>query len=468
MKPETKNRPQIRNNAGMGKLVILIVVVGIILAVLLVVGILPRIGRKQELDKMHEETTGAVPVVRTIVADPAKESESIVLPANIGAIQYTTIYARVDGYLKSRLVDIGDHVKNGQLLAVIDTPTIDQQLEQGRADLMRAKATLETNIADNKEAIAQELTAEANLVKAKTNFDYASITASRWQNLCARGAVSQQSRDEKVRFLDTTNAEVRSNQADVQAAKAKVVASVSKIAEAKAEVRAKDAEVKKLVAEQGFQKVTAPFEGVITERKVDAGALITQGSQTTALELFQLAKIDRLRIYVSVPQRIARYMHTGVLADVIVPEFPERKFIGKVTNTSGGLDPSTRTRQTEIQIDNADHALLPGMYAEIKLSGARDGNWIKVPGTTIVTRPNGQYVIVVKDGKAVYKAVTIGRDYGDAVEIRVGLNDGDHVVISPNDELRDGEAVQEKPFVDENPILNPLQVKSPAPADTGH
>jgi RND family efflux transporter MFP subunit len=315
---------------------------------------------------------------------------------------------------------------------------------------------LDSSIADNKQAIAQEVASEAEVIKAKSNYDYATITASRWQNLCARGAVSQQSRDEKVRTLDTTNAQVKVDEADVKATKAKVVATVSKIAESRAEILAKEAEVRKLKAEQGFQKVTAPFEGVITERKIDPGALITQGSQSSNLELFQLAKIDRLRIYVSVPQRISRYMHNGVLADVIVPEFPERKFIGKVTNTSGGLDPSTRTRQTEIQIDNHDHALLPGMYAEIKLTGARDGTWIKVPGTTIVTRPSGQYVVVVKDGKVQYRKVTIGRDYGDSLELRVGLNDGDHVAVSPNDELVDGEAVQEKPFADDNPITSPL------------
>lgn len=445
-----------RNNRGMGKLLILIIVVAVIIIVLLVVGLLPRLERKKELDRMHAETTGATPIVHTIVADPAKETESIILPANIGAIQYTTIYARVDGYLKSRLVDIGDHVKNGQLLAVIDTPTIDEQLAQARADLQRARATLDTAIADNKEAIAQEVAKEADVVKAKTNYDYASITAARWQNLCARGAVSQQSRDEKVRSLDTTNAQVKVDEADVKAAMAKVVATKSKIAEARAEILAKEAEVRKLVAEQGFQKVTAPFEGVITERKVDPGALITQGSQSSNLELFQLARIDRLRIYVSVPQRIARYMHNGVLADVVVPEFPERKFVGKVTNASGGLDPNTRTRQTEIQVDNPDRVLLPGMYAEIKLTGARDGNWIKVPGTTIVTRPNGQFVVVIKDGKVSYKPVTIGRDFGDAVEVRVGLNAGDHVAVSPNDELQEGEPVREEAYVDDNPVLSPL------------
>jgi len=441
----------------MGRLIILIIVVAVIIIVLLAVGLLPRLNRNKELNRMHEETTGAVPIVHTTVAYAANESESIVLPANIGAIQYTTIYARVDGYLKSRFVDIGDHVKNGQLLAVIDTPTIDEQLAQARADLIRAKATLDTSIADNKQAIAQEVAAEADLIKARSNYDYASITASRWENLCARGAVSQQSRDEKVRSLDTTNAQVSVDVANIKAAKAKVVASASKIAESKAEILAKQAEVRKLVAEQGFQKVTAPFEGVITERKVDPGALITQGSQSSNLELFQLARINRLRIYVSVPQRVARYMHNGVIADVIVPEFPERKFIGKVTNTSGGLDPNTRTRQTEIQIDNPDRVLLPGMYAEIKLTGARDGNWIKVPGTTIVTRPNGQYVVVVQDGKATYKQVTIGRDFGNELEIRVGLKSGDHVAVSPNDELLEGEAVKEEPYIDDNPLVKPKQ-----------
>ena len=435
-----------RNSRGMGRLLVVIIVVLIIAAVLLTIGFLPRVERKKELDKMHAETSGAVPVVRTIIARPARETESLTLPGNIGAIQYTTIYARVDGYLRDRMVDIGDHVKTGQLLARIDTPTIDESLAQARADLARARAGEDKSKAELKESIAKQVTAQAEVEKAKGNVDYATVTATRWQNLAERGAVSFQSRDEKVRLLEAMTADLKASQANLKAAEAQVVASRSQVNETIANVLAKQAEVKRLEAEQGFQRVLAPFDGIITYRKVDPGALITKGSMSESLELFQLAKIDRLRIYVNAPQRVARYLKAGMSAKILVPEFPERNFIGVVTNVSGALDPNTRTRQTEIQIPNPDHALLPGMYGEVNLTGVREEKWIRVPGTTIVTRPDGQYLVIAENGKARYQKVTIGRDFGDEVEIRIGLNGDEHVAVSPNDDIIDGEAVQEIPL----------------------
>lgn len=417
-------------------------VLAVIVVVLFVVGVLPRIERKGELKKMHDETVGAVPVVHTVVAHPAKQTESIMLPGNIGAIQYTTIYARIDGYLKSRLVDIGDQVKTGQLLAEIDTPTTDQKLDQAKADLLEAKAQVDAAEAKLKEAKAKEITAEAAVDKAQANVEYATITAKRWQDMCVRGSVSQQSRDEKVRSLDTTTAELKEQQANVNAAKAQVESAAASVRVAKASVKAQSANVARLVAETNFKRVIAPFDGVITLRKVDPGALITEGSQTSTLELFQMAKIDSLRIYVNAPQRIARYLKAGMKADVSVPEYPDRHFVGTVTNVSGGLDPNTRTRQTEIKIENKDHALLPGMYAEVTMTALREEPWIRVPGTTLVTETDGMYVIVVKDDKVHYQKITIGRDFGNEVEVRTGLSGSEHVVISPSDDLREGEAVQ--------------------------
>jgi RND family efflux transporter MFP subunit len=431
----------------MGKLIIVIIIVVAVAAILLTVGFLPRMARTKELDKMHTETAGAVPLVRTIIAKPAVETESLTLPGNIGAIQYTTIYARVDGYLRDRMVDIGDHVKTGQLLARIDTPTIDESLAQAKADLVRAQANVDKANADYKEAVAKQATAQAEIEKATGNVAYATVTATRWQNLVSRGAVSAQSRDEKVRLLEATSADLKANNSNLKAAEAQVLACKSQIAEAKANVVAKQAEVARITAEQNFQKVVAPFDGIITLRKIDPGALITKGSQSDSLELFQLAKIDRLRIYVNAPQRVARYLKKGMVAQVMVPEYPDGNYKGVVTNISGGLDPNTRTRQTEIQIDNKDHALLPGMYAEVNLTGSREEKWITVPGTTIVTRPEGQYLLIAKDGKAHYQQVTIGRDFGSEVEIRTGLSGNEHVAVSPNDDIIQGEAVKEEPIV---------------------
>lgn len=428
--------------APKSSIAIVLIVLAAIVGVVFVIGVLPRIAQKKELESAHAETVGAIPIVHTIAAKPAAAQETLTLPGNIGAIQYATIFARVDGYLKERTVDIGDKVKAGQLLAVIETPTVDEHLNQTKADLGEAQAALLSSQAQLKEAIAKVATANADIEKCKANNNYAAVTAKRWQNLCVRGAVSQQSRDEKVRSLESTGAELEAAKANEKAAEAQVAAAQSNVKVAQSGVIAKKAAVSRMGAEQGFQRVLAPFDGVITLRKVDPGALITQGSQSSNLELYQMAKIDRLRIYVSVPQRVARYLKTGMTADVLVSEYPDRKFTGVVTNVSGALDPNTRTRQTEIRIDNRDEALLPGMYAQVRITALRDAPWIRVPGTTLVSRPQGQFVVVVRDGKAEYQPITIGRDFGDEVEIKTGLKGDERVVISPTDDLINGEPVK--------------------------
>lgn len=430
------------NKNSLGGIVVFLIVIAVVVAVLFAAGKIPRIEQAAELKKAHAQTVDAVPIVQAITAKPAAGTESVTLPANIGAMQYTTIYARVDGYLMSRLVDIGDHVKAGELIAQIDTPTVDQELNQARADLLEAKAKEKASEADLKEAIAQQGKAAAEVERWKANNDYADLTAKRWKNLAFKGAVSQQSKDEKVRSYEATTADLNAAKEQLSAAKAQVVAAQSNVDVAKAGVFAKQASVDREAAKQSFKFVRAPFDGIITERKVDPGALITQGSQSQNLELYQLAKIEKLRVYVGVPQRIARYLKAGMTADVLVPEFPERKFVGEVTNVSGALDPNTRTRQTEIHIDNADHALLPGMYAEVKITALRDTEWIRVPGTTIVTKPEGLFVVVVKDEKAHYQPVTVGRDFGNEIEIRFGLKGNEQVVVSPSDDLREGDRVE--------------------------
>lgn len=431
---------------GVGGIALFLIVLVLVLGGLFAVGLMPRLERKAELKTMHDETVGAVPLVRTITSHPAEASESITLPGNIDAIQYTTIYARVDGYLDQRLVDIGDSVKRGDLLARIDTPTVDDALDQSKADLLESLAKLDTEKADLKESIAKQATAEAEVERSKANVAYTTVTAKRWQDMCERGTVSQQSRDEKVRSLDVSTAELQAQQANLRAAISAVEAAKANVKQAQANVQAKQADVARLTAEQGFQKVYAPFDGVITARKVDPGALITKGSQSNNLELYQMAKIDALRIYVSCPQRIARYLKTGMQAKVDVPEFPEQTFVGTVTNVSGALDPNTRTRMTEIKVMNPNHSLLPGMYAEVTVSTMRQDPWIRVPGTTIVTRTDGLYVVVIDGGKAHYQPIQIGRDFGDEVEIRVGLKGNEKVIVSPSDDLREGEKVQDEPM----------------------
>jgi RND family efflux transporter MFP subunit len=423
-------------------LFIFLAIIAVVIVAVFFAGLLPKIGQSFELNKEHQETVDAIPNVHVIVAKPAARTESITLPGNIGAMQYATINARVDGYLKTTFVDIGDQVKTGQLLAEIETPTVDQAVAQALAGLQEAQAKLKNEQANLKQAQEKKKAADSEVDKAKADLDYARITASRWENLVERGAVSQQSRDEKVRMLESNTANYQAQKDNERAAVAQVLAAEASVDVAKSAINAKVAEYKKEQAQQSFQKVTAPFDGIITLRKVDPGALITSGSSSTNLELFQLAKVDVLRIYVAVPQRIARFLKAGMDAIVMPSEFPDRNFVGKVTNVSGALDSNTRTRQTEIHVKNPDHALLPGMYAEIKLTTLREAPWIRVPGTTLVVRPNGQFVAVVKDDKVHYQKVTIGRDYGDEVEIREGLKGTEEVVISPSDDLLEGQKVK--------------------------
>ena len=446
--PEQGNAQDKQDGKGSAKkaskphLFIFLGILAVLVVIIFFAGLIPKIFQSADLNKEHQETIDAVPNVHVIIAKPAARTESITLPGNIGAMQYATIYARVDGYLKKRYVDIGDQVKAGQLLAEIETPTVDQSVLQAEAALDESKAKLKNEQANLKQAIAKKKSADAEVDKAKADLDYARITASRWENLVERGAVSQQSRDEKVRLLESNTSNYEAQVDNQKAAVATVVANESTVEMARAGIKAKLADYNKELAQQNFKKVVAPFDGIITLRKVDPGALITSGSTSSTLELFQLAKIDVLRIYVAVPQRVARYLKNGMNADVMPSEFPDRKFIGKVTNVSGALDPNTRTRQTEIHVENKDHALLPGMYAEIKLTTLREAPWIRVPGTTLVVRPNGQYVAVVEGDKVRYQKITIGRDYGDEVEVRTGLKGDEQVVVSPTDDLLEGQKVK--------------------------
>jgi len=445
IKPMSPNQQDPQRSPN--KLFTVLKVVALVFGILFLLGVVPRIFNQYELKRMKEKTSGAIPVVHTIIAKPAPFTESGVLPGNIGAIQYTTIYSRVDGYLLKRFVDIGDFVKTGQLLAVIDTPTIDQELAQAKADLAEAKSQLAAARANLKEAQAKAVASHEQVVRTKVNETYAKVTATRWKNMAAKGAVSLQSRDEKVSSYDAETATVKAAEAEEKAALSAVNSAESQVGVAKAMVVAKDASVKRLEAQQAFKNVIAPFDGVITYRKVDPGALITAGSQSSNLELFQLAKIDTLRIYVNAPQTIARYLKAGQEAVVVVTEFPERTFLGKISNIAGALDPETRTRQTEVRVDNSDHVLLPGMYAQVKITTERPTPWIRIAGTALVARSDGMYVVVVQPGyKAHYQQVAIGRDFGDEVEIQRGLNNNDVVVVSPPVDLREGEQVQPQPL----------------------
>jgi RND family efflux transporter MFP subunit len=319
------------------------------------------------------------------VMHPARSNASrqLTIPGDVQAYVETPIYARTEGYLKRWYVDIGGRVKEGQLLATIDTPEIDQQLKQ----------------------------AEAAQLQAQANLDLAKSTAERWHNLLKSDGVSQQE-------VDTNDAAYKARQADYAAAVANV---------------------DRLKSMQSFQQVTAPFAGVITARDIDIGALITNG---TAKELFKLAQIDIMRVYVNVPEGYSNDMHIGMPAELHIAEFPSRVFRGKVAHTTGAIDTASRTLLTEVQVANPKGELMPGAYAEVTFNISSAEPPLVVPSNTLIFRSAGPQVAVVDSQRAArLRSVTVGRDFGNSLEIVSGLQPSDLVILNPPDSLADGTSV---------------------------
>jgi RND family efflux transporter MFP subunit len=416
------------------------------LAALFFLGLIPRLNNSKDLDRTEAATVKAIRIVHTVTVKPAPFTENGFIPGNISAIQEASIFARVDGYLKTRLIDIGDRVKAGQLIAEIETPTVDAEVAQAKADLAQAHASLASARAKLKEAKAQDQAAQAQVEKAQSDLYLTKVTADRWEKMADGGAVTMQSRDEKVTSYAAQSAQVKSAEAQKAAADQNVASAESDVKLSEATVQAKVASLNRYLATQSFKYVRAPFDGVITYRKVDPGALITSGSQSASQQLFEMAQIEHLRIYIDVPQTISMFLEPGQKAEIHVTEYPGRTFPGLVSNVSGALDQNTRTRQTEVRIENKDHALLPGMYAQVKIQVQRPDKWVSIPGPSLIPLDNGMNVVVVQNNKAHFQKVVIGRDFGDTVEIRAGLNDNDIVVVSPPVDLREGEPVNPVPI----------------------
>ena len=359
------------------------------LAVIVAAGIIPRLKARAALST--ETYDLAVPSVAVIRPQRQAPQEEVVLPANIQPFTDAPIYARTNGYLKRWYIDIGAHVKAGQLLAEIDTPEVDQQLKQARADLQ---------------------TAEANLRLAQ-------ITATRYADLLKTDSVAKQ---------DADNA-----QGNYEARQAAVASA--------------EANVKRLQDLQSFQKIYAPFDGVITARNVDVGSLIDAGSGGgPTRELFHIVAPRILRVYVNVPQKYSREAQPGLKAELVLPDYPGKHFDGKLVRTAGAIDANTRTLLTEVDVDNPKDELLTGAYAELHLLFPRDKGTFMLPVSALMFDSNGMHVATVRDGKhVVLKEVSLGRDYGNQVEVLSGLDDSDQVVVNPPDSLTNGETVRVAP-----------------------
>lgn len=356
-----------------------------IFAGLLISGILERVHTSAAL--RTETADMAVPTISVVSPQRAAPSQEIVLPGNVQPYVTAPIFSRTNGYLQAWYFDIGAHVKKGQLLAVIATPEVDQQLGQSRSNLS---------------------TAEANLRLAE-------ITKNRYQGLLKSNAVSQQDVDNAVGTYNANKSIVEADQANV----------------------------KQLEALQSFEKIYAPFDGIITARNTDVGALVDSGSAGgVKTDLFHLSQVERLRVYVNVPEEYSQATTSGLTAELTLSEFPGKTFTGKLVRTSQAINFETRTLLAEVDVTNPTGKLLSGSYAEVHF---------KVPGTittyilpvdTLLFRKEGLRVAVVKDNKAQLLPVTPGRDFGDTIEILSGLQGNESVMVSPPDSVVNGEKVQ--------------------------
>jgi len=329
----------------------------------------------------------ALPTVAVVRPERTAEAEEVVLPANVQAYISAPIYARTNGYLKKWYADIGAHVKEGQLLAEIETPEVDQQLQQARADLGTAQAS--PHLAEN--------------------------TASRYQDLLKTNSVSQQETDNATGALAANKATVQANQANVN----------------------------RLQQLQSFEKIYAPFTGVITARKTDIGDLIDAGaSGGSKTDLFDIAQPDKLRVYVNVPEAYSQAAKPGLTADLTLAEFPSKRFQGKLVRTAEAIDPASRTLLVEIDVVNPTGVLLTGSYAEVHLKLPAGASSYIVPVNTLLFRKEGLRLAVVSDGKAVLTPVTPGHDFGDRMEIVGGLKGDESIVVNPPDSIISGQPVR--------------------------
>jgi RND family efflux transporter MFP subunit len=380
--------PPRRSNRRTGVIVALIVAAA--LGAGIYYGIASRVGAETALVNATHETS--VPFVSVIHPAANAASTELSLPGDTQAFISTPIYARTSGYLKSWTADIGAHVKAGQLLAEIDTPELDQQLQQAQSELRNAQANLQISEATN----------------------------VRYQKLIATHAVSQEE-------ADTTAADLHSKQALVDSG---------------------EANVRRLEQLQDFEKVYAPFDGVITARGTDIGALI-QANDTR--ELFHLAAVNKLRIYVSVPEVYAPLVHNGDKASLTLDSLPGESFVGTIVRNSDNIDPVTRTLNVEVDVDNPSGRLLPGAYVFVHFKFAATAGSVTVPSNTLLFRSEGPRVGVVRDGHAKLVPVTIGHDYGVSLEVLSGLSAKDNVILDPSDSLTDGAPVQLAPVTTKTP-----------------
>jgi len=415
MTQETAATPTEQKQKSANSIIVRLAGAAVVVIGLVAIGTVPRLARQREALAAVRESPITHPVVSTIHPKAGEPTSSLLLPGNIEPLYNASVYARTEGYLERRNVDIGSKVNAGQVLAVISSPEVDQQLLQARATLAQSDASLQQ--------------AKASLEQAKANAELARLTKERDLPLGSQHAISQQIVDEAVQ---AHNARV----ADVAAAEANITA-------AQANVTANRANVARLMQLQSFEHVVAPFEGVITDRNVERGDLVTTGSAAAGKPIFRIAQSSTLRIQVDVPQSEAVHIQDGQRASIDVKERLGREYTGIVVRNAGSLDSAARTMLTEVQIDNRDGSLLPGMYAQVKFTFTEPHTSLIIPTSSLVIDHSGMHVVTVEENKRIhFVPVVIGRDMGTQVEILRGIQESDTVVASPSDLLHDGQNVE--------------------------
>lgn len=411
---ETLREEQTKVTSSSGVIVKVAGSVAVLLA-LTAIGVFPRLARQRAALAAVREAPATHSVVTILHAKQGEPTSELRLPGNIQPLYSANLYARVDGYLERRNVDIGAKVRSGQVLAVISSPEVDQQLLQARATLAQSEASLQQ--------------ARAALEQAKANAELTRLTKERDLPLGEQHAISQQIVDSAVQSYDA-------RVADVSAATANITA-------AQANVTANQANVSRLEQMQQFERIVAPFDGVITERNVERGDLVSTGNSATSKPLFSIAQSGTVRIQVDVPQSEAVNIKDGQEASVDVKERLGRSYTGTVTRNAGALDDAARTMLTEVQVDNKDASLLPGMYAQVRFTLPQQRTSLIIPTSSLVVDHSGMHVVTVDaDHNVHFVPVTIGKDMGKEIEVLNGLNGSEALVASPSDLLNEGEHVQ--------------------------
>ncbi len=360
---------------------LLLVIAVVVIVAAFVIGLIPRLHQRAQVNADTRELS--LPTVAVTSAAPSSVSAPLTLSGELKPLSEASIFARASGYVRRWLFDIGAHVEAGQLLAELDTPEIDRELSQARAQLVQAEAAR----------------------------DLAASTARRWKEMLSGRTVSSQEADEKASDLDLK----------------------------KATVEAARANVERLQNVAGFSKITAPFAGTITARNLDVGQLVNGGS---GLELFRLGQLEKLRVFVRVPQTHARSVAAGQKAVLTLTEIPGREFAATIVRTAGAVDPASRTLLTELQVDNDKGEILAGSYAQVHLPDIRPEPVITLPSNALVFRSEGVQIAVVAGDRIAFRPVTLGRDYGNVVEVLRGVVPADKVVVNPSDALLEGAEVR--------------------------